>query len=108
MAEVNRLYEEGKEDELQELVKNYSRRPEAVKGEGIAFDLVRVIRKIDQLRQRLVAIENEYKALQESYLFELFEQVRDAPEEGIDLLKNMRTSLKAEILKTRERLASLG
>ncbi len=107
MAEINRLYAEGKEDELRELIKKLGERPEVVEGEGIAFDLVRAIRKIDQLRRRLVVIENELNELQESYLFELFEQVTEARKEGTDLLKKMQASLKAQIRETKERLATL-
>lgn len=107
MAEINRLYAEGKEDELRELVEKHSKRPEVVEGEGIAFDLVRAIRKIAQLRRRLVAIENELNELQASHLFELFQRVTEAKGEGTDLLKNLQASLKAEIQRTRERLATL-
>jgi len=107
MAEINRLYEEGKEDELRELVEKYSKRPEAVEGEGIAFDLVRAIRKIDQLRRRLLAIANELNELQRSHMFQLFQQVTEAREKGRDLLKQMQALLKAEIQDTKERLATL-
>ena len=107
MSEINRLYEEGKEDELRELVENYSKRPEAVRGEGIAFDLIRVIRQIAQLRQRLDAIKSELDALQEGHMFELYIQVEDAKEKGIDLLKNLQASLKVEIQEAQERLATL-
>jgi hypothetical protein len=108
MAEINRLYAEGKEDELRESVERYSKRPEAVEGQGIAFELVRAIRKIDQLRQRLVAIEKELGELHESHLFELFRQITEAKKEGRDLLRDMQASLKAEIQDTKEQLATLG
>jgi hypothetical protein len=107
MAEINRLYEEGKEDELRELIENYSRRPEAVKGEGVAYDLVRAIRKIDQLRDRLVTIEEELEQLRQSHLYELFKQVEDAKEEGTDLLKNMQASIRDEIQQSQEELDAL-
>ena len=107
MAKINQLFEEGKEDELRDLLDNYSKRSESVEGEGIAFDLVRAIRKLNQLRQRLVAIENELDALRKSELFELFEQVTEAQKEGADLLKNMQASLKDEIQEAKERLAAL-
>lgn len=107
MAEINRLYEKGKEEELRAFVDKCTNRPDVVEGEGIAFDLIRAIRKIAQLRERLAAIENELCKLVEGNWFELFKQVEEASEEGRDLLKEMQVSLTAEIEEMKEQLASL-
>jgi hypothetical protein len=107
MAEINRLYEEGKEEELRELVENYSKRPENVDGEGVPFDLVRVIRQIAQLRQRLDVIDEELGAIRESHQHELYQQVEDSKQNGIDLLKDMQSSIKREIDEARDRLMQL-
>ena len=45
--------------------------------------------------------------LRKSYLFQLFEQVTAAKEDGTDLLENMQASLKAKIQEAQERLATL-
>ena len=45
--------------------------------------------------------------LRKSYLFQLFEQVTVAKEDGTDLLENMQASLKAKIQEAQERLATL-
>jgi hypothetical protein len=108
MAEANRAFEEGDEAGLRRILDEYESSPEAVKGEGAAADLIRVIRKIAQVNRRLLEIEKDVAFLKKSELFELKGKVDRAATEGRDLLKEMAKDLDAQIAVSRERLKSLS
>jgi len=108
MAEVNRLYEAGDEDGLRRFLETAGDRPEAIQGEGVAFDIVRAIRKAAQLRERLAEIESLLEAVREDQWYLLREEVRNAAEEDRDLIAEMAESLRIEIAQAESQLASLG
>jgi DnaJ-domain-containing protein 1 len=108
MAEANRAFEAGDEERLRKILEEYESSPEAVKGEGAAADLVRVIRKIAQVNRRLDEIQKEVAELEQSELFELKGKVDQATTEGRDLLREMAKDLDAQIAVSRERLKSLS
>lgn len=54
MAAANAAFERSDIDALEELLRSWKSSPEAVEGEGVAAELVRVIRQIAQVRRRLV------------------------------------------------------
>jgi chromosome segregation ATPase len=78
-----------------------------VKGEGVAMELIRVIRKISQCRSRLVTINQEIEVLMKTELFELKSQVDRARETGQDLLADMAENLDDQIAEAQERLTEL-
>jgi hypothetical protein len=108
MAQANRAFEEGNEARLRAILEEYESSPEAVKEEGAAADLVRMIRKIAQANRRLSEIAKEIGELEESELFELKEKVEQAATKGIDLLRDMALDLDSRIAASRERLDSLS
>jgi len=57
MAKANRAYEEGDEAKLQTILRDWENSPESVKGEGPGADLIRMIRKIAQVEERIRIIE---------------------------------------------------
>lgn len=108
MSEVNRLYEAGDEEGLRRFLETAGDRPDAIQGEGIAFDIVRAIRKASQLRERLQEIENLLEAVNENQWFLLRQEVVKAADEGRDILEEMAARLKIEIAQAKARLAGLG
>lgn len=86
MTEANQAYESGDEEKLKAILQNWESSPESVQGEGIAVELIRLIRKIAQCRQRLIAIEKEIELLEDTELYQLREQVISARDLGQDLL----------------------
>jgi len=107
MAEVNRAYQDGNVERLQHIWRDWEFSPESVAGEGIAAELVRIIRKVAQARDRLNAIEAEIAQLHKSDLYKLMMKVREAQQEGSDLLAEMVARLEEQIMGVRERLAGL-
>jgi hypothetical protein len=105
MAEVNRAYQDGDAVRLQAILAEWEGSPEAVKGEGVGADLVRIIRKVAQVRERMNTIETKIAQLHESDLHKLMMKVREAEQEGRDLLAEMATKLSEQIIGARKRLA---
>jgi hypothetical protein len=105
MAEINRAYQDGDAARLQAILAEWEGSPEAVKGEGVGADLVRIIRKISQARERLNAIGAKIAQKYESDLHKLMMKVREAEQGGRDLLAEMATKLSEQIIGARKRLA---
>lgn len=108
MADANRAYEEGDEAKLRAILAEWESSPESIKGEGTAAELVRVIRKIDQVEKRLHAIEIEIAQLKESDLYKLKTKVEKAEDEGRNLLGELASQVDEEIVLANKRLAVIN
>jgi DnaJ-domain-containing protein 1 len=108
MAEANRAFEEGDEETLKRILNEWESRPEAVKGEDVAARLVRVLRQIAQVEERIHSIVTEIGALCASPLFELKEKVEKAQADGEDLLSEMATRLDDEIAEAEDTLKQIS
>jgi len=62
MAEANKAYEAGDESQLNRILNAYETSLETVQGEGPGAELIRVIRRISQVRGRIAEIEAEAEA----------------------------------------------
>jgi hypothetical protein len=107
MAETNLAYAAGDEARLRTILQEWEASPDSVEGVGVAAELVRTIRKIHQITQRLSRIDDEMAILRQSELSHLSEQVEAAHGHGRDLLAEMRQQLEAEIEQLRTRLAEV-
>ena len=97
MAEANRAYENGDEERLRAILEEYESSPEAVSGEGTAVELVRIIRKIAQVKRRLTEIEAEQRKVMMSDLFELKRKVDEGAKQGRDILNEMASAIQSRI-----------
>jgi phage shock protein A len=91
---------------LEAILRDWESSPESVKGEGPGAELVRVIRKIAQVENRLRAIDAEIARLEESDLYHLKNQVDQAEKEGRDLLADMAVRVNQQVVDARRRLRS--
>lgn len=107
MALANQAYENGDRRELEAILHQWEYSPEFVKGEGIAVELIRAIRKIAQVREQLNGIETEIYTLKQSALYLLRDKVIDARIEGRDLLAEMAFQLNKKIARTKGWLEKL-
>jgi hypothetical protein len=97
MAQANRAYEQGDEALLRVILEEYEASPEAVLGEGAAAELVRIIRKIAQVKRRISDIDREASDIVASELFELRKKVTEGTELGRDVLKEMASAINSQI-----------
>src|SRR3990167_8285780 len=82
--------------------------PESVIGEGIAVDLVRIIRSISQIKGRLKTIEKEIKTIKETEMHKMMMQVQEAEKSGRDLLNELADKIDADIKLAKERFEGLS
>lgn len=108
MTEVNRAYEDGDRARLDAILRDWESSPESVKGEGPGAELVRVIRKIAQVENRLKTIDAEIARLEESDLFDLKGRADQAEKEGRDLLAEMAAGVDQQVAEARGRLRSIA
>jgi len=103
MAEANKAYEEGNEELLASMLDEWQNSPENVKGEGVASELIRLIRRIAQAGERLRVIEDDIVTLEGSELFELRSKVHEAELEDRDLLAEMAAQIERQIADAHDR-----
>jgi DnaJ-domain-containing protein 1 len=108
MAEANQMYAEGDEARLQAILREWESSPESVKGEGVGAELIRVIRKIAQVEERLRVIEAEMAELKASDLYQLEAKIEEAENEGRDSSAEMAAQVKQQISKAKKRLDAVN
>jgi len=97
MAEANRAYEAGDAEALQRILDDYHDGADAVEGEGIGAELIRIIRQISQAKERVAEIEKELAALRENEIALLKKDAEEREREGRDLLAELAASVKEQI-----------
>jgi hypothetical protein len=107
MIRANQAYEAADEAALLAVFHDWEQAPESVKGDGTAADLVRVIRKIAWIEQRLFKIAEEIHQVQTSGLFGMKMMADEAAEFERDLMAEMTGRLDEDIAAAKEILARL-
>jgi hypothetical protein len=107
MAELNSAYSSGDQNRLNKLVEDYRDSPELVRGDSTGDELVRAIRQIAQVKNRLKELKAEMNLIEISELFILREKVNAEMKEGRNMLKHMAGRTRSHILKNERRLVNL-
>ena len=107
MANVNEAYKQQDEDALKTLLMDWEASPESVQGTGIPSDLVRVIRRIAHVRQRIDSIDAMVDALKTRELHTLYTRHQAALQAGRSLLEEMAAALDVQIADAKRELADL-
>jgi hypothetical protein len=103
MAEANLAHERGDEVALEKILVAYESSPETVNGKGAAAELVRTIRRISQIRERMAEIEAEIQELLRSELWLLKARVDEAADRGCDLFREMIATVEDQIAAAKQR-----
>jgi hypothetical protein len=102
MAEANHAYETGDDEALRRILDEYQDGADAIAGEGIGAELIRIIRQISQARNRLAAIEQELAALRQSEIALLKKQAEESEQAGRDLLAELAATVREQIEQTKK------
>jgi hypothetical protein len=102
MAEANRAYEAGDGEALQRILDEYLDGADAVEGEGIGAELIRMIRQISLAKARVSAIEQELATLRQSEIALLKKQAEESEQAGRDLLAELATAVREQIERTKK------
>ena len=97
MAEANHAYEAGDAEALQRILDEYQDGPDALEGEGIGVELIRLIRQISQARGRVAVIEQELVVLRQSEIALLKKQAEEREQAGRDLLSELANAVREQI-----------
>jgi len=97
MAEANRAYEAGDAEALQRVLEEYHDGTDAMEGEGVGAELIRIIRQISQARARIAAIEREVANLRQSEIAQLREEAEGKQREARDLLAELAAAVRERI-----------
>ncbi len=107
MTQVNRAYERGDAEQLQQIMDGWSARPEAIPGDSVGAKLVRAIRAVAAVEIRLAAIADEVAMLARDDLHMLRQEEQLAKSAGRNLLREMAAELDERIEEARLQLAQL-
>lgn len=107
MARVNAAYEAGDEAAIRAILREWDSAPESVHGVGVGPDLIRTIRKIARVEDRLRAIHDEITALRASNIAKMKKRAEEAAARGSDLLAETAAQIAGEITAAHARLAQL-
>jgi hypothetical protein len=102
MKEVNAAYAAGDVDGLRRVLANLENSPDAVQGAGVGADLVRVLRQMRQLRDRLTEIAKEMAGLAGTEIANLKAKADAAGAEGRDLLAEMAAIVQGRVNVARQ------
>jgi hypothetical protein len=107
MAKLNEAYSAGDQQRLNKLVEDFRDSPDLVRGDSVGDELVRAIRQIWQIKNRLKELKEEKLTAELSELYILREKVEAEMREGRNLLKQMAERTKTYIKKSERRLENL-
>jgi hypothetical protein len=103
MKEVNAAYAAGDENALRRILTDLENSPDAVLGSGVGADLVRVLRQLRQIRNRIAAIEVEIQRMSSTEIAKLKIRTDKAAIDGRDLLSEMSDIVRARITVVKQR-----
>src|SRR5438874_2196953 len=107
MAAANRAYIIGDEQQLAAVLKEWEESPEAVEGHSPAAELLRAVRQIARVQERVTRVEREIAELAASDLHHLRIEVEAAEASGRDMLAEMAAAIDPQIARARVRLDAL-
>jgi hypothetical protein len=101
MKQTTAAYRRGDAEALRKILEEYRSSPEAIKGEGAAADLQRVLRQIERISKRLGQIEADVAELTSSEIALLMATVLAATAKGRSLLAEMAKEVQQRIQSAR-------
>ena len=107
MVEVNRAYESGAEDRLQELLEAGASL-EAVETDGaMSAEMIVLLRRVANAKKQIAEIESDNEEIQASEIYRLKLRVENSEAMGIDLFADLLSQVDRQIKKANNRLFHL-
>jgi hypothetical protein len=107
MVEVNRAYESGAEERLQELLEAGASLQAVETNGAISAEMILLLRKIAEAKQRLAEIETEIADITSSEIYKLKRRVETAEIQEDDLFADLVLQVDRQIKKAQNRLFHL-
>lgn len=107
MVEINRAYETGAEDRLQELLEAGEGLEKVEISGAMSAEMILLVRKIAEAKHRLAQIESDVEEIAASEIYKLKLRVENSEAMGIDLFADLVAQVDRQIKKARNRLEHL-
>jgi len=107
MARLNEAYSAGNQTLLDNLTADFRNSPDLINGDSAGDNLVRALRQISQINNRIKELSEERLKAQLSELFILHEKARAEMTQGRNMLEQMAERTKTHIKKSERRLVNL-
>jgi len=95
-------FDQGDSETLQRLLDEDQTSSDAMPGEDIGAELVRIIRQIAQVKRHITSIENDLAALRATEMARLEQDVALADHQGRDLLAELAANLAEQVTRARK------
>lgn len=106
MQEVNAAYAAGDQGRLEELARQWDASPDSIQGQGVGVDLVRTIRQISLVKDRIETVRAEIAEIHDS---EDCLMLSEATAKGLAIyISDLEATLDAEIAQLNEELMSFS
>lgn len=107
MAEINEAYKAGDEKRLRRILKEWENSPENIVGDDVGAKLIRTIRQIANIQERISGLESEIKVLMETAIYRLKVKIESTNTEVAKVLEDMASKLDEQIVEQQQRLDKL-
>jgi hypothetical protein len=107
MVEINRAYETGAEDRLQELLEAGAGLESVEIGGPMSAEMIMLVRRIAEAKRSLAGIESEFEEITTSEIYKLKLRVENAETIGVDLFADLIAQVDRQIKKAGARLEHL-
>jgi hypothetical protein len=107
MVEINRAYETGAEDRLQDLLEAGEGFESVEIGGSMSAEMILLVRRTAETKQRLAEIESKIEEATSSEIYKLKLRVENAEEIGVDLFADLIAQVDRQIKKAGNRLEHL-
>jgi hypothetical protein len=107
MVEINRAYESGAEDRLQELLEAGAGFEAVDAGGPMSAEMILLVRRLAEARQQLGKIESDIEEIEASEIYKLKLRVENAESMGVDLFADLISQVDRQIRKAKNRLEHL-
>ncbi|MDA0596036.1 MAG: exonuclease domain-containing protein [Chloroflexi bacterium] len=97
MADLNEAYAKGDKDAIKKIVDQYNASEDAVQGEGVGYDLVRMIRRLSQIRNHITELESKKASLEQSDDWVNVLAAREAEDRGENYFRSFSEKLMKRI-----------
>lgn len=107
MVEVNRAYESGAEDRLQELLEAGASLQAVETDDAMSAEMIVLLRRVADSKKQIAEIESDIEQIQASEIYRLKVRVENSEAMGIDLFADLLSQVDRQIKKANNRLFHL-
>lgn len=107
MSQLNKAYDAGDLEAIQKLINEANAAPDEITGSDVGSKLIKAIRQLAQIQNRLADIEKSILEIKQSEDYELMKSVISQEKKGLAPLNSLAAEINAEIVLRKAQLDEL-